>query len=127
MSTLSRLALTLAAAAALMACGKSADKCPDINVQDGCKLRCARTEASGGATKVCGKSLMLTRTGTNDILQKESKQIQFRTLTQESCFEIVPPAEGQHGASLAKDADQSELARLCGPPPEPNAGSQPAQ
>ncbi len=107
---LTALALALIALAALGACDKGADACPDVVVSESCTLRCARKTQEAAATQICGKSLMVKSGGTNEILQRDTKRIEFRQLDAETCFEV--DATG----ALTRAEDKKTLQERCEAP-----------
>ena len=96
--------------AAPIACKGSGDSCPDVTVTENCQLRCKRAVEEGGVKKICGKYLMLSAVGNNEILQRKTKRIETRQLPKEECFSI------DANKKLA-DAKQSQaLEDLCRKP-----------
>ena len=99
--------------------GGQSTKCSDVQIAEGCKLRCTRVAVEADKRKICGKSLMLTGDGSNSILQRKTKRIEFRQLGQERCFEVTP--EG----AMAVASEQALLAASCDITAPPS--SQPAK
>lgn len=98
-------------------CEAGKDACPEVDVAPGCELRCARTVTEGDTMKVCGKFLILTGQGSNDILQTKTRKIQTRTLPKEACVTVKD-------GKLAVPAEAEPFQKFCAAPKDA-ATSQP--
>lgn len=94
----------------MAACKDGAQDCPDVAVTDDCTLRCGRTANEGGAKKVCGKYLMLSDVGNNEILQRKTKRIETRQLPAETCYAI------DAAGALTSADDRKTLEAICKSP-----------
>lgn len=100
-SSLIPMLTVLLASLLLISCSKTG-RC-DVEIIEGCTAQCQSKEGD----TICTSALILSRSGSNAILQQKSKSVVIENIAKR-CFKV-----SEDGTSIADAAAQDDLAKTC--------------